>query len=70
MKDMPDAIVVGGGPVGSFAALSLAKLGTNVTVFEEHKTIGRPSHCAGHLSIRSLRNLRLYPLSGKIVENT
>jgi geranylgeranyl reductase family protein len=70
MKDMPDAIVTGGGPVGSFAALNLAKLGAKVTVFEEHEAIGIPSHCAGHLSIRSLRNLGLYPLSGKIVENT
>jgi digeranylgeranylglycerophospholipid reductase len=70
MKDMPDAIVIGGGPVGSFAALNLAKLGANVTVFEEHEAIGIPSHCAGHLSIRSLRNLGLYPLPGKIVENT
>jgi digeranylgeranylglycerophospholipid reductase len=70
MKDMADVIVVGGGPVGSFAALKLAKRGFRVTVFEEHKVIGRPSHCAGHLSIRSLRDLGLYPLSGKIVENT
>jgi digeranylgeranylglycerophospholipid reductase len=70
MKDMPDAIVIGGGPVGSFAALNLAKLGAKVTVFEEHEAIGIPSHCAGHLSIRSLRNLGLYPLPGKIVENT
>ena len=70
MKDMPDAIVIGGGPVGSFAALNLAKLGAKVTVFEEHEAIGIPSHCAGHLSIRSLQNLGLYPLPGKIVENT
>jgi len=70
MKDIPDAIVVGGGPVGSFAALNLAKLGAKVTVFEEHEAIGMPSHCAGHLSIRSLQNLGLYPLLGKIVENT
>jgi digeranylgeranylglycerophospholipid reductase len=70
MKIMSDAIVVGGGPVGSFAALNLARLGAKVTVFEEHTTIGSPSHCAGHLSIRSLRNLGLYPLPGKIVENT
>jgi digeranylgeranylglycerophospholipid reductase len=70
MKPQSDAIVVGGGPVGSFAALNLAKLGANVTVFEEHSEIGVPLHCAGHLSIRSLRSLGLYPLSGKIVENT
>lgn len=70
MKDAADVIVVGGGPVGSFTALKLAKIGAKVTVFEEHKAIGSPSHCAGHLSIRSLRNFGLYPLPGKIVENT
>jgi geranylgeranyl reductase family protein len=70
MKTLSDAVVVGGGPVGSFAALNFARLGAEVTVFEEHAEIGVPSHCAGHLSIRSLRNLGLYPLSGKIVENT
>lgn len=70
MKEMPDAVVVGGGPVGSFAALNLAKLGNKVMVFEEHEAIGLPSHCAGHLSIRSLRCLGLYPLPSAIVENT
>jgi len=70
MKTLSDAVVVGGGPVGSFAALSLARLGAEVTVFEEHAEIGIPSHCAGHLSIRSLKRVGLYPLGGKIVENT
>jgi geranylgeranyl reductase family protein len=70
MKGVSDVIVVGGGPVGSFTALKLAKLGAKVTVFEEHAAIGSPSHCAGHLSIRSLRNLGLYPLPKGIVENT
>ena len=65
-----DVIVVGSGPVGCFVAQHLAKLGTKVTVFEEHPTIGYPAHCAGHISIRSLRNLSLYPLPHGIVENT
>ncbi len=65
-----DAIVIGGGPVGSYAALNLAKLGVKATVFEEHSTIGFPSHCAGHLSIKSLRRMGLYPLPKGIVENT
>jgi digeranylgeranylglycerophospholipid reductase len=69
-KDASDVVVVGGGPVGSFAAWKLAKLGAEVTVFEEHEAIGKPSHCAGHMSIRSLRNLGLYPLLCEIVENT
>ena len=69
-RDAPNIVVIGGGPVGSFAALKLAKLGAKVTVFEEHKAIGSPSHCAGHLSIRSLRNVGLYPLPRGIVENT
>jgi digeranylgeranylglycerophospholipid reductase len=70
MKNVPDVIVVGAGPVGSFAAWKLAKLGAKVTVFEEHEAIGSPSHCAGHMSIRSLRKLGLHPLPSKIVENT
>jgi digeranylgeranylglycerophospholipid reductase len=69
-KHATDVIVVGAGPVGSFTALKLAKLGCDVTVFEEHKAIGSPSHCAGHLSIRSLRKLGLYPLPREIMENT
>jgi digeranylgeranylglycerophospholipid reductase len=66
----PEAIVVGGGPVGSYAALQLAKLGVKATVFEEHPQIGLPSHCAGHISIKSLRNIGLYPLPKGISENT
>jgi digeranylgeranylglycerophospholipid reductase len=65
-----DAVVVGGGPAGSCAAWELAKRGVEVSVFEEHGAVGIPSHCAGHLSIRSLKNLGLYPLPAGIVENT
>ena len=65
-----DAIIIGGGPVGSYAALNLAQLGIKVTVFEEHPEVGLPSHCAGHLSIRSLSTMGLYPLPKGIVENT
>lgn len=68
-QEPADIAVIGGGPAGSFAALTLAKLGAKVLVFEEHETIGEPSHCAGHLSILSLRKLGLYPLPNTIVEN-
>jgi digeranylgeranylglycerophospholipid reductase len=70
MKTVSEAVVVGGGPVGSFTAWNLARLGVETTVFEEHAEIGVPSHCAGHLSIRSLRTLGLYPLPDGILENT
>jgi digeranylgeranylglycerophospholipid reductase len=70
VKNMRDAVVVGGGPAGSFSAFELARRGVNVEVFEEHQSIGAPSHCSGHLSIRSLRGLGLYPLPEGVVENT
>ena len=70
MKTVSDVIVAGGGPSGSFTALSLAKHGVNVDVFEEHNEIGLPSHCPGHLSINGLKSLGLYPLPSGIVENT
>jgi digeranylgeranylglycerophospholipid reductase len=70
MKNLSDIIVVGGGPCGSFTAFNLAKQGANVTVFEEHGEIGVPCHCPGHLSIKGLKRLGLYPLPEEIVENT
>jgi len=70
MKTILGVIVVGGGPCGSFTALNLTKHGVSVMVFEEHGEIGVPSHCAGHLSIKGLKDLGLYPLPTEIVENT
>jgi len=70
MKTITGIIVVGGGPCGSFTAMNLADYGANVTVFEEHGEIGVPSHCPGHLSIKGLKQLGLYPLPARIVENT
>ncbi len=66
---MQGAVVVGGGPAGSSFAFELAKRGVGVTIFEEHSEVGYPAHCAGHLSIRGLRDLDLYPLPAGIVEN-
>jgi digeranylgeranylglycerophospholipid reductase len=63
-----DVIVVGGGPCGSFSALKAAKLGVNVIVCEEHKEIGVPTHCPGHVSLSGLKRLGL-DLPREVVEN-
>jgi geranylgeranyl reductase family protein len=68
-QNSPQAVVVGAGPAGSYTALHLAKQNIRTVVFEEHNQIGLPLHCAGHISIGSLKTLGLYPLQG-IVENT
>lgn len=59
MRESFDIAVVGGGPCGSFSALTAAKQGARVSVIEEHDEIGIPSHCAGHISIQGLRALGL-----------
>ncbi len=42
-----DAAIAGAGPAGTSLALRLSMDGYNVLLFEEHATIGAPSHCAG-----------------------
>ncbi|MBI3990040.1 MAG: NAD(P)/FAD-dependent oxidoreductase [candidate division NC10 bacterium] len=44
---MIDVIVVGGGPVGCYAAFVLAGEGIEVLVLEEHPAIGYPVDCSG-----------------------
>jgi len=39
--------IIGAGPAGSTAAYHLAKAGHNVTLYEEHKEIGKPIQCTG-----------------------
>jgi len=47
---MFDVIVVGGGPAGLYSSLLLAEEGFDVTVLEEHETLGAPTHCTGVIS--------------------
>jgi len=56
-----EVAVVGAGPAGLLAALEAAKKGVDVTVFEEHSTIGEPNHCAGILSVEGLDRLGVEP---------
>jgi len=39
--------IIGAGPAGSYTAYLLAKANKQVTVYEEHKTIGSPIQCTG-----------------------
>jgi digeranylgeranylglycerophospholipid reductase len=50
--DEYDIAIAGGGPVGCFIAGQLASKGRYVAVFEEHRTIGEPVHCAGLVTQR------------------
>jgi len=54
-----DIIVIGAGPSGSYSAYTAAKLGAKVVICEEHKEVGIPNHCAGHLNVSSLKRLGL-----------
>lgn len=44
-----DVIVIGGGPAGCYAALTVATKGYKVAIFEEHDAIGWPRHDPGWL---------------------
>ena len=44
-----DVIVIGGGPAGCYAALTAARRGCRVALFEEHQAIGWPRHDPGWL---------------------
>jgi flavin-dependent dehydrogenase len=56
---MLDVAIVGGGPAGLITAGTLKKKNPDceITVFEEHSSIGEPSHCAGLINIEGLKRL-------------
>ncbi|MDD1776647.1 MAG: NAD(P)/FAD-dependent oxidoreductase, partial [Candidatus Helarchaeota archaeon] len=54
---MVDIACIGGGPASAFAALEILKKGQNVEIFEEHKEIGVPTHCAGLISVSGFNKL-------------
>ncbi len=76
---MYDVIIVGGGPVGSYMAYKLARLGYGVMVLEQKKRIGESVCCAGiigrecvssfgindNVILRQANSARLFSPSGK-----
>jgi len=64
-----DAIIIGGGPAGLFAATEIAKRGFDVRVLEEHERVGEPDHCAGLLSASGLKRLGV-KLPDEAIQNT
>ncbi|MGA1820510.1 MAG: geranylgeranyl reductase family protein [Thermoplasmatota archaeon] len=42
-----DVAVIGGGPIGSYAAWRLSRSGFSVVIIEEHPEAGHPEQCAG-----------------------
>lgn len=54
-----DALVVGGGPAGLYAAWRLAQAGFGVVLCEEHEQIGYPAHCTGVVSANSFDEFTL-----------
>ena len=82
MAKLYDALVVGAGPIGSFVAYRLAKLGYRVAVFEKQAYVGEVVCCTGivgkecfdrfpvdHSTILSeVRSARLFSPSGQILD--
>lgn len=59
MERCYDAVVVGAGPAGSAVAREIAGRGFRVLLLEEHAVIGRPLHCSGLVSARTLQLARV-----------
>ncbi|MCK4443772.1 MAG: NAD(P)/FAD-dependent oxidoreductase [Thermoplasmata archaeon] len=73
-----DVVVVGAGPMGSYAADIISSKGWRVALIEEHRKIGVPVQCAGLVTprifeivdkrltvVNSLRGAEIYSPSGK-----
>jgi digeranylgeranylglycerophospholipid reductase len=64
-----DAIIIGAGPAGLFAAIEIARNGFDAHILEEHEHVGEPDHCAGLLSTSGLGRLGV-SLPDDVIQNT
>jgi len=58
-RELFDTIVIGAGPVGSYAAHQLASYGYKVAVLEEHEQIGEPMQCSGIIGVECFERFQL-----------
>jgi digeranylgeranylglycerophospholipid reductase len=58
-KELFDSIVIGAGPVGSYAAQQLAGYGYKVAVIEEHERVGEPMQCTGIIGVECFERFHL-----------
>jgi len=64
-----EAAIIGAGPAGLIAAEVISSKGYKTTVFEEHRTVGFPDHCAGIISVEGFDRLGV-PLDDRFYLNT
>ena len=64
-----EAAVIGAGPAGLIAAEVISSKGYDTTVFEEHRLVGAPVHCAGIISVEGFDRLGV-PLDDRFYMNT
>lgn len=67
-SEQVDIAIVGCGVSGSSVALAASRKDVSVGIYEEHKGVGEPSHCSGHVGILAFD--RFAPkLPNRIIEN-
>ena len=57
---MPQVAIVGAGPTGLQTAIRIKELGFEVSVLEEHESIGIPEHCTGLISKKGVEDLGIH----------
>lgn len=62
-----DVAIIGAGPSGLTSAIKAVTQNVEVFVFEEHRTIGLPTHCAGLVSVKGFRKLGFHSPSNVVL---